>query len=438
MDRSLEDKGRDMSAPETLRSINCTSCGAGLSVLGGGRVAAMGCEYCGALLDAQDNYKILEKYDKAPRPDSPISLGMTGKLEGVDWTVIGTLQVIETYAGQRWDWVEHQLFSPTHGYCWLAVEDGHFSFTRKVRGMGNSGWWTEARVNRSENQPATYWDGDRFKYYECGTRQIAYAEGSFNFAPRRGDRTSYVTFMSYTHQLTQALNGPEREIELTSYLPSEEVQAAFGLDALPRRQGVHPLQPFKAWAHGPFLRNMGFVSAVIALLLWGMLAGNSATVLTQRDIPTTRPISLPFTINNAEDLVTIRMTSNASNGWAWYDLELLDPEGETVVEFGRQSEYYFGRQDGENWSEGARTATATLRLPGAGDYTLNIDQSESGTWSNGARPSAISVTIQEGIKASFWMLIAAGLSALSGAAILGRRMFHNKRRWSGSDWSDED
>ncbi len=69
-----------MSAPDTLRSINCTSCGAGLSVLGGGRVAARGCEYCGALLDAQDNYKILEKYDKAPRPDSPISLGSLGEL----------------------------------------------------------------------------------------------------------------------------------------------------------------------------------------------------------------------------------------------------------------------------------------------------------------------------------------------------------------------
>ncbi|MFT5346691.1 MAG: hypothetical protein ACI95S_002442 [Dinoroseobacter sp.] len=427
-----------MSAPDTLRSINCTSCGAGLSVLGGGRVAARGCEYCGALLDAQDNYKILEKYDKAPRPDSPISLGMTGALEGVDWTVIGTLQVIESYAGQRWEWVEHQLFSPTHGYCWIAVEDGHFSFTRKVRGMGNSGWWTEARVNRSENQPGTYWDGGRYKYYESGTSQIAYAEGSFNFAPRRGDRTPYVTFMSDTHQLTQASNGPEREIELTSYLAPEQVQTAFGLETVPDLKGVHPLQPFAAWKHGAFLRNMGFLSAAVAIFLWATLAGGSATILNEPNIPTTRPIALAFEISNASDLVTIRMTSNASNGWAWYDLELVDPSGETVVEFGRQSEFYFGRQDGENWSEGARTATATLRLPGEGVYTLNIEQSEAGTWSNGTRPSAVSVTVEEGVKATFWLLVAAALSAIAGIGVLGRRMFHNARRWSGSDWSDED
>lgn len=427
-----------MSGTDTLRSINCTSCGAGLSVLGGGRVAARGCEYCGALLDAQDNYKILEKYADAPRPQSPISLGMTGQLDGVDWTVIGTLKVIETYQGQRWEWVEHQLFSPTHGYCWLALEDGHFTFTRKVRGMGNSGWWTEARVNRAENQPSTYWGGDRFAYYECGTREIAYAEGSFNFAPRRGDRTPYVTFMSDTHQLTQALSGPEREIELTNYLAPDLVQHAFGLTDMPSPKGVHPLQPFVPWAHGPFLRNMGFACAVVALVLWGMLAGNSQTVMTERNIPTTRPISVPFEITNAADLVTIRLDSNASNGWAWYDIELVQPDGETLVEFGRQAEYYFGRQDGENWSEGSRSTTATLRLPEAGVYTLNIEQSESGTWANGSRPNQVSISVTEGVKSSFWMLVAAALSALSGAAILGRRMFHKSRRWAGSDWSDDD
>ncbi len=427
-----------MSSAETTRSINCTSCGAGLSVLGGGRVTSRSCEYCGALLDAQDNYKILEAYNKAPRPDTPFELGMEGTLEDVHWTVIGTLQVIETYQGQKWEWIEHQLFSPTHGYCWLAIEDGHFTFTRKVRGMGNSGWWTEARVNRAENKPSTYWGGERFAYFESGARRIAYAEGSFNFAPRRGDRTPYVTFMSDTQQLTQALNGPEREVELTSYLAPDVVQQAFGLTQMPRAKGVHPLQPFVPWAHGPFLRNMGFVSAGIALFLWGMLAGNSTPVMTERNLPTTRPISLPFDISNAADLVTIRLESNASNGWAWYDIELIRPGGDSLVEFGRQAEYYFGRQDGENWSEGSRITTATLRLPETGRYTLNIEQSESGSWGNGSRPNQISVSVTEGVKSAFWMLIAAVVSALSGAAILGRRMFHKSRRWAGSDWSDDD
>jgi len=429
-----------MSSAEAIRSINCTSCGAGLSVLGGGRVAGRVCEYCGTLLDAQDNYKILAEYKAQPRPKTPFDLGMTGVLDGVDWTVIGTQAVSETYEGQRWDWVEHQLYSPTHGYCWLAIEDGHFTFTRKVRGIGNSGWWTEARVNVSDNRPTTYWEGERFQYYECGTRKIEYAAGSFNFTPRYGDRSSYVTFMSATHQLTQTLNGTEREVELTRYLSQNDVQTAFGLDPtrMPDARGVHALQQFEAWAHGKFTRNLGFLFAIAAFVLWLVMIGSSETVIEERDIPTTRPISLSFDVTNIRDLVRFSITSNANNGWAWYDIELLTPDGETLVEFGRQSEYYFGYEDGESWSEGSRTATATLRLPETGTYTWNLIQSEAGTWSNGSRPNRVDLLVEQGVKAPFWLLFTMIVSALAGIVVLSRRMFHSSRRWSGSDWTDED
>ena len=354
--------------------------------------------------------------------------------------MIGTLGMSETYGHQRWEWADHQLFSETHGYCWLTVEDGHYAFTRKVRGMGNSGWWTETRVNIAENRPVTYWDGARFQYYECGSRMIEYAEGSFNFAPRRGDRTSYVTFMNDSHQLTQALNGPEREVELTSFLDPDLVRDAFELDEerMLEPRGVHPLQPFKPWAHGKFTRNLGFVFALIAFGMWLMMIGNAQTILTENDIPTTRPISVQFDVTNADDLVRFTLESNARNGWAWYDVKLIGPDGETLAEFGRQSEYYFGRQDGESWSEGSRRVSATLNVPAEGTYTWNLTQSEAGTWSNGARPDRVSLTVEEGVKAPFWLLIATVVSALSGLAFLGRRMFHNGRRWSGSDWTDED
>ena len=427
-----------MSTADTLRSINCTACGAGLSVLGGGRVAARACDYCGALLDAQDDYRILETYRDLPRPDSPFAIGMTGQLQGVAWTVIGTLAVFEEWKGKRWDWVEHQLYSPTHGYCWLAVEDGHVTFTRKVRGLGKTGWWSEARVNQAENQPVTWWQGERFLYFESGTREIGFAEGSFNFTPRRGQRTPFVTFMSETRQLTHALEGPEREIELTSYVEPADLASGFDLPEPPVPRGLHALQPFRPWPHGKFLRNAGFASAGLGLLLWLMLLGSAQMVLDERDVPTTRPQSLDFEVRNARDLVRIEVTSNASNSWAWYDLELLDREGETVTEFGRLTEYYFGREDGEDWSEGSRTARATLRLPEPGRYTLAFEQTEAGTWSNGLRPTTVRVTVEEGVKAASWMLFAALLSAGAGALVLGRRFFHHTRRWADSDWSDED
>ena len=49
-----------MKSPE-LKSVDCTSCGAGLDILGGGRVTTHICPYCGSELDAQDSYKVLRK-----------------------------------------------------------------------------------------------------------------------------------------------------------------------------------------------------------------------------------------------------------------------------------------------------------------------------------------------------------------------------------------
>ena len=44
-----------MSLGPHLKSIDCTACGAGLDILGGGRVTVHICPYCGTALDALDS-----------------------------------------------------------------------------------------------------------------------------------------------------------------------------------------------------------------------------------------------------------------------------------------------------------------------------------------------------------------------------------------------
>ena len=131
-----------MTRSADIKSINCTSCGAGLNVLGGGRVQVMVCGYCGTELDAQDDFAKLRKFSDLRRPTSPFSIGMTGAIDGVVFTVIGTLGMRETWNRQVWTWVEHQVFSPTHGYAYLTFEDGKLSFTRRYRGSTRPSWIT--------------------------------------------------------------------------------------------------------------------------------------------------------------------------------------------------------------------------------------------------------------------------------------------------------
>lgn len=128
----------------TLTTVNCTSCGAGLDVLGGGRVKTHVCPYCAAALDAQDDYKVVARYRDLPRPDSPFRIGATGQIDGVEFTVIGTMEWTERWKSDVWTWVDHQVYSPTHGYGWLTWEDDHVTYSRKVRGSTNPGDLTPA------------------------------------------------------------------------------------------------------------------------------------------------------------------------------------------------------------------------------------------------------------------------------------------------------
>lgn len=426
-----------MSGQDTLRSINCTSCGAGLSVLGGGRVAAQVCDYCGAVLDATDAYKVLAQYRGMERPSTPFTPGMRGQIDGVEWLVIGTLGMTETYEGRTWRWVEHQLYSPTHGYCWLSVEDGHFVFTRKLRGLGRNGFFTTAQIEGMENRPTTYRGDERFAYYDSGTSEIDFAEGSFNWVPRKGDHSRYVTLLGDTAMLTHLESPSEREVERSTYLDWDTTCAAFGLADAPRPKGVHPLQPFRRWRHGDFLLWSGGLTAAAALVLWLNLISTGQVILNQPAQSVQGGVTAGFTLTNTTDLVEIEIESNANNAWGWYDIALIGPQDQLVTEFGRETGYYQGVEDGESWSEGSRRATARLRLAEPGDYEVTIEQSESGIWQNGRAPSTLSVRVTEGVKAASWMLFAALLSAIAGVSILARRTWHRKRRWADSDWEDD-
>jgi predicted RNA-binding Zn-ribbon protein involved in translation (DUF1610 family) len=62
-----------MTRHSTIKAVNCTSCGAGLDVLGGGRVTTHVCPYCGSVLDANDSYQAVKKFGDVKRPSSPFS-----------------------------------------------------------------------------------------------------------------------------------------------------------------------------------------------------------------------------------------------------------------------------------------------------------------------------------------------------------------------------
>lgn len=432
-----------MSRDAQFQTINCTSCGAGLDVLGGGRVTTHICTYCGTALDTQNNYARLKKFDTANRPETPFKIGMTGKIWNVDWTLIGLLSYEENWDGATYRWVDHQLFSPTHGYAYLTLENGHTTLSRRYRGLGPRIWITPARVESAEKPPHIYADNARFTYYETSTSTLKYAEGEFTWTPERGDTTTTVTTMSKTAMIDLTQTNSEREAYLIHYLDPAETAQSFGLEATALRpSGFHPLTPYKAGKHKKFLRAACLALTAICLciaLFFAASPGTRALSPTSVNLAAL-PVELPFEITDTTRLTSLEMHAQLNNAWAEIPIEMQDPDGETLFEVGRVLERYSGVQGGERWSEGNNSATITFRAPIPGAYTLVISQPEIGTWGNSVKtlPRALRVSVNSSLSSSFWIALLAVFFALMSLWHLGREFLHDWRRWHKTDWTDDE
>ena len=436
-----------MSLNPDLKSIDCTACGAGLDVLGGGRVTVHICPYCGTELDALDSYRALRRFNDVERPETPFPIGITGRLYGVDFTVIGILQYREYWQGEAYTWLDHQLYSPTHGYAWLTIEDGHLIFARRYRGGG--GWMSERQVETSDYPPEVSIGGERFRYYETSTSTITYAEGEFTWAPQRDERTTEVTAISDGAGMGFAQTGTERETYRMTYITPEEAEAAFGVKTGLVPRGVHALQPLQKGPNHGFLTKAGLAFAALSLMIAGILSARPGeTILSNRLISFGQlPMEIPFTIETPGRLTRIYLEGDTRNSWAYFALELEDPEGEPLFEAGRTVEYYYGTDADGRWTEGTNRANLTFRPEVAGEYTLALSLEEGAHWGavypQSSAPTGpvfrqLKMDIRSNLSSGRWMVVLAVVFGLIGSYPLFRKYWHEKRRWSGSDWTDED
>ena len=419
-------------------AINCTSCGAGLGVLGGGRVEAHVCSYCGSVLDAQHDYAVLATYANMPRPDTPLRLGMRGRFEGVEFTIIGILGKTERYGVETWAWVEHQLYSPTHGYAWLVREDsGHFTFSRRLRAQADH-WLTPAEVERAEHRPIRSVGGHLYRYYSSGAGETTFIEGEFTWTPKLGEVTPEVEMVREDAIVTLSQSETEREIWLGTWVPAETIAETFGLDAVPSVRGLHPAQPFVPNRNRQFAKRWtlwgGLVALVVALAFAGISGRQVHEAVFQ---PGQLPHVAEFTLTETTQVAQLRLNANQQNSWGSYAIELTGPgpgaTPETLVDTERAISFYSGRDSDGTWTEGSQTATLRFRPEAAGQHRLTVAGGE-----RGGNATTIRVAVFEGAPTAFWLWIAAGALLATSIVLRFERGAFNRRKMAGSDWDDEE
>ena len=419
-----------------LSSIRCTACGAPLTLHGGGhKILTLNCEYCGAVMDAQHDFAVLAQFNNQHRPECPLSIGMQGKLKGVDFTIIG---MIAWYA--EGEWVDLLLYSPTHGYAWLSYEQGHFTFTRRIRELMPANMWAQS------TKSPIYFRDQRFLYWERYEAEITYVAGELTWLAKVGDKTWQAEAIHPPLLLSAEKTAEESELYLSEYLPIAMVYSSFRLtDKPPIPDSVHPAQPYAAATARAISKvSLGFAAfALLATLLIWLLFGGK--VVFQETLPLggkQAQQTHEFTITKPQQLVRLDMQTTLANAWLYAELTLNHAD-KAVYTLGKEVSYYEGYEDGESWSEGSRSATALFKVPEAGRYTLELETPEGGVGdndtSNTLPQGAMTLTIREGFVGKRYFL---GLLLLAGMAALwyplARWRFEQKRWQAVADDAEGD
>ncbi len=425
------------------RAINCTTCGAGQTIPGGGRIATHVCPYCGSALDAHDDFKVLARYTDLKRPDTPLTLGDTGQIRGVAFTVIGIAGWVEEWGSSRWTWTDHQIFSPTHGYGWLTREyGGRWTFTRKLRQYPRH-WLKPTAVERAESRPHLWLGNERLAYFETSTARIDYLEGAFNWQPRIGDTTTVITLLGGDRMISLSGFGKrdEHEVEETRLLSAAE-RESFGLDPTAGDNCPHPLTIAGQWVHHQFVVATCVVFIGLSGLVGAVTNGVGGHVLvdTGRLKVTDLPAEFTFDAPDYARLIKAQVYTDVSNGWAYFDIGLENDEGDLILEGGREVSFYTGYDSDGRWSEGSTRGSLTFEVPGPDSYTLSIEMPEFGSGTGGLdRTNSV---FEARITAHRFSWRPFGATAAIFAALLGLTLFwewtRTKRRFAGSDWTDED
>jgi ribosomal protein S27E len=198
----------------TVLNLACPGCGASL-IYPAGAAAQLVCPSCGSRSDATgDQAVLIEKSAELEYINSTLSLGDQGKIDAIDYTLIGRLRCQEV--GEPATWTEYLLYNARQGFLWLVESD--------------DGW---DRVHVLDVWPETsgdsvILDGTRYdKLYDYAS-EVTHAAGAFNWRAKVGDRTEITDWQAGDKKLSRETTGAEMTWSMAEPVSAEVIAKWFG------------------------------------------------------------------------------------------------------------------------------------------------------------------------------------------------------------------
>jgi hypothetical protein len=229
---------------QTTRTINalqlaCPQCGGALSLHAPDRTERVVCPYCQAELDSsQGTLKYLQTL-KQKKVSPLIPLGSTGRLRGVEYTVIGFLRRMVKIDGQFYQWSEFLLYEVTAGFRWLVYSDGSWSFVTPL---------APGEVTATGGRPFAVTSELRYKnrsyslYQRCPA-SVNYVLGEFYWKVTRGERVWACDFINPPEMISVEITmAPDPMMRSSAGVQEEGEAGASETESVPVAE-LMPAQP---------------------------------------------------------------------------------------------------------------------------------------------------------------------------------------------------
>lgn len=217
---------------EEGRHFNCPSCAAVVPVRFDD-TKSISCPSCGSLIDMSRGLGQELSFSEQRRKIKPaIALGKTGKLEGLEWQVVGFQRRSGRELGEEdddetFEWDEYLLYNQKAGFTFIVDSEDGWSTARVIGGVPKvaKNGATATHLQRKYRRESAY------------MAETLYAEGEFYWPVFKGQKSSNVDYVDDGKQATLAQETAQRETTWTHgrRVSAQTLAAAFGVDRLKDR-----------------------------------------------------------------------------------------------------------------------------------------------------------------------------------------------------------
>lgn len=375
---NLREAANGNGATIEAKAFNCPHCAAPLTIHSGA-IESIGCESCGSIIGVEnDNLRLLAAAAQTVHEIPALEIGSKGRLNGVEWEVIGFLKRRTTVEGVDYDWAEYLLFSAGEGFAWLVEDQGHWNFVR-----------TQSDIPQAASgQDRFFYQGLDYRRFNAGRAEVTYVAGEFYWRVAVGESCATDDYISPPYMLSREVTDKEVSWSLGEYLPVETLRAAFRPKIpLPRPKGVYANQPNPNEERHRGICRLFWKLAALAIVvqLIFVLLSTTGTVLKYRFVM--KPAQVEGTVVTPEFELKSKVRSlrvshqtDLNNNWVSLMTTLVEKNTGQAWQGAQEISYYRGVDGGESWSEGSQNDAIVFKTIPPGTYYLAIDYEMNKGW----------------------------------------------------------